>query len=81
MAPLKIPGEVQDAWHKAGMRSASLYQEWQKRHDASAQKEEFDRVQAGELPASFAEMIGQIKKQIIEDQPKNRYPAKLAIGA
>lgn len=68
--PFEIPEAIQDAWHKAGKRSASLYQEWQKRHDASAQKEEFDRVQAGELPASFAETIGQIKKQIVEDQPK-----------
>jgi transketolase len=69
-APFEIPAQIKAAWEAIGKRGAVLASEWSKRLDANQQKAEFTRVISGELPANFAEVIGDLKTAIAKDAPK-----------
>jgi transketolase len=58
-APFQIPDDVLGMWRQAGKRSELEYQAWQKRLNALSQAErrEFDRVLAGELPEGWQEVL------------------------
>jgi transketolase len=49
-APFEIPADVAAEWAKAGSRGAAARAEWTSRLSASADKAEFERRMAGELP-------------------------------
>jgi transketolase len=50
-APFEIPADVKGEWEAAGKRGASARAEWEARLSTSAQKSEFERRMAGQLPA------------------------------
>ena len=52
--PFDLPGEIVDAWRKAGRRSADEHQRWQDRLEAHDDREEFRRRMKGALPADFS---------------------------
>jgi transketolase len=68
--PFVVPDAIRAAWAKAGQRGAADYAAWTKRHDASAQRAEFDRVITGELPANFASTVNELKSAISAEAPK-----------
>jgi transketolase len=68
--PFEIPADIRAAWAAAGARGAADYAAWAKRHDAEAQKAEFDRVMAGELPANFAQAVNDLKNTIAGEAKK-----------
>jgi transketolase len=69
-APFEIPGEIKSAWAGIGSRGAEAMDAWSKRLDANSQKAEFERVMKGDLPANFAEVLGDLKSSIAKDAPK-----------
>ena len=66
----EVPAETLEAWRAAGRRSQNVRGEWLSRLGASANKTEFERRMAGELPAGFAEAMNDYKQQLSADQPK-----------
>jgi transketolase len=68
--PFVVPDEILSAWRSAGRAGASARSDWQKRHDASAEKAEFDRRQRGELPSSLGEALAALKRQVAAEAPK-----------
>ena len=48
--PFEVPAEIAEAWARAGVRGATARADWQSRLDANAQRAEFTRRMAGELP-------------------------------
>ncbi|MBI2256955.1 MAG: transketolase [Proteobacteria bacterium] len=69
-APFEIPGEIKSAWAGIGSRGTADMNAWSKRLDANSQKTEFERAMKGELPANFAEVLGELKSTIAKDAPK-----------
>jgi transketolase len=69
-APFEIPAEIKSAWAAIGSRGTADMNAWSKRLDANNQKAEFERAMKGELPANFAEVLGELKSTIAKDAPK-----------
>jgi transketolase len=69
--PFEIPADVQQAWHTAGQRSAGEYKAWQARVAAlpAAEREEFERVMRGELPAHWQQVLLDYKQQALQAPP------------
>jgi transketolase len=67
-APFEMPEPVLNAWRDASRRSAADHRAWQARHAAlsAAERAEFDRVMAGELPAGWREVLLTYKRRAIE---------------
>ena len=66
----EIPADVLGEWRTAGQRAASDYPAWKERLNAlsPADRREFDRIQSGELPAGWREVLINYRKQAIEEQ-------------
>ncbi|MGJ7505829.1 transketolase [Variovorax sp. GT1P44] len=64
-APFEVPPSVLKPWRDAGRRSEEKHAAWQARHAALAQAEraEFDRIMAGELPDGWRETLLGYKRQ------------------
>lgn len=72
-APFEIPAEVLDAWRAAGRRSAVERAAWRARVAAlpAAARAEFERVQAGQLPEGWREVLLDYKRRAAaENEPK-----------
>jgi transketolase len=67
-APFEVPKPVLRAWREAGRRNAAERQAWQARREAlaPAQRAEFDRVLAGELPAGWRQLLIDYKQRAVE---------------
>ena len=67
-APFEIPASVLDAWREAGRRSAPEHAGWRARHAAltAAERAEFDRVMAGELPEGWRDVLLDYKRRAAE---------------
>ena len=65
----EIPAPILSAWREAGKRGAPAYAAWSKKHAASADAAEFDRVIAGDLPEGFAAAINRFKRETSEKAP------------
>ena len=66
----EVPADTLEAWRAAGRRSQNLRGEWLSRLDAAANKSEFVRRMAGDLPAGLASAMDDYKKQLSADKPK-----------
>jgi len=53
-APFELPDEIVEGWREAGRRSRGDHAAWRRRLEASADKAEFLRRMAGDLPAGFS---------------------------
>lgn len=72
-APFEIPADILGAWRAAGRRSAADYSAWQARLAAlpAAERAEFERVQAGELPTGWREVLTDYRRKAAADtEPK-----------
>ncbi|HEV7912509.1 MAG TPA: transketolase [Albitalea sp.] len=69
-APFEVPAPVLDAWRDAGRRSAADHEAWQARVAAlpAAQRAEFQRVLAGELPAGWRELLLEYKRRAVDTE-------------
>jgi len=71
--PFVIPADIKSAWEAIGQRGREVQQEWTRRLGASKLKGEFERVMAGELPADFAQVLGDLKTAIAKDRVAHAY--------
>ncbi|MEZ5627140.1 MAG: transketolase [Rhodocyclaceae bacterium] len=72
-APFDIPADLLTAWRAAGQRSEAEHTAWRARLAAlsPAERGEFERVQAGELPAGWREVLLAYKQRAAADaEPK-----------
>ncbi len=62
--PFEVPAAVLSTWRAAGRRSAAEYKAWQERRAAlsDADRAEFDRVIAGELPDGWRDKLLEYKR-------------------
>lgn len=69
--PFEIPADVQQAWRTAGQRSAAEHQAWQARIAVlpAAEREEFERVMRGELPAQWQQELLDYKQKALQAPP------------
>jgi len=64
--PFVVPDDILAAWRAAGRRSRGDYEAWQARLAAltAAERAEFERVQAGELPAGWRDVLLGYKQRV-----------------
>jgi transketolase len=69
-APFEVPGPVLETWRDAGRRSATDHEAWQARvaELPAAQRAEFQRVLAGELPAGWRELLLEYKRRAVDTE-------------
>ncbi|MBO9647565.1 MAG: transketolase [Variovorax sp.] len=79
-APFEVPAPVLEAWRDAGRRSAEKHAAWRARLAAlaPAERAEFDRVIAGELPDGWRETLLAYKRQAAE---RSESPGGIMISA
>ncbi len=67
----EIPQEILEVWRGFGARGASTRASWEERlaGRSAADRAEFERVQAGELPAGLECVLGGLKRRLAEEQP------------
>ena len=70
-APFEVPDQVLSAWRTAGARGATASAEWKSSLAASDddQRQNFERVTAGDLPEGFAAAINAHKRRLSEEAP------------
>jgi transketolase len=70
--PFEIPEPIFTAWRKVGAKGKSARRKWVKRHAAMAEADraEFDRRMAGDIPAVVDETIKAFKNKVAADKPK-----------
>ncbi|RZS57081.1 transketolase family protein [Sphaerotilus mobilis] len=69
--PFELPADVQQAWRAAGRRGAAERAAWLRRTSAlpAAQRAEFERVLAGELPEGWRDVLAAHKRQAPQRAP------------
>ncbi|MGH6944184.1 MAG: transketolase family protein, partial [Geminicoccaceae bacterium] len=69
--PFEIPTPVLDAWRHFGERGAARREAWQSRlaEQDAALRSEFERVQAGLLPAGLDRVLSEHKRRLAEERP------------
>ena len=67
----EVPSDVKEAWRKAGQRSQSDYAAWQARVAALPvnERNEFERIMRGELPADWQKVLLDYKQQALQAPP------------
>ena len=70
-APFHVPADIQHTWRQAGQRSQGEYAAWQSRVAAlpAAERAEFERVVAGELPAGWQQVLLDYKQNALQAPP------------
>ncbi|BAL27497.1 transketolase [Azoarcus sp. KH32C] len=68
-APFVVPDEILAAWRAAGRRSDAEHAAWQARLAAlpAAERAEFERIQAGELPEGWRDVLLAYKRRVTEE--------------
>lgn len=63
----EVPEPVLQAWRDAGRRSQAEHAAWSRRVQAlpAARRQAFDRVQAGQLPAGWQQVLQQFKREAL----------------
>ncbi|MCK4938800.1 MAG: transketolase, partial [Rhodospirillaceae bacterium] len=69
-APFEVPENVLGAWRAAMAKNSTEREAWEGRLSAHADKDEFTRTDAGDLPAGWEAKLGAFKKQMAEEAPK-----------
>ncbi len=68
--PFAIPDQILSVWRRFGARGAALREEWERRHATHADRDEFDRRQAGILPEKFDATFARMKRAFVVEAPK-----------
>lgn len=81
--PFETPAPVLHAWRAAGTRSLPAHAAWTARRDAlpAAERAEFDRTLAGELPAGWRETLHAYKREALAAQRMQDAPGGILISA
>jgi transketolase len=83
--PFEIPQELLDAWRAFGARGANANASWTERLAGrpAQDRAEFERVQAGALPAGLGEVLDGLKRRLVEEQPTwaTRKSSQEALGS
>ena len=83
LGPFELPDAVVAAWRQAGGRGRAAREEWAKRVAAlePAQRQEFERRIAGDLPAELDAAIAKLKREHAEKPPNvaTRKASELAL--
>ncbi len=68
--PFEIPQDVLAEWRAAGQHSTAQYQAWQARvaNLPEDERAEFLRIQNGELPAGWRDVLTEYRKRAVEDK-------------
>ncbi|MFC3674192.1 transketolase [Ferrovibrio xuzhouensis] len=71
-APFEIPAPILNAWREVGAAGAATRKTWQAVLDAlpAAEKAEWQRRMAGDLPAVFDKTLADYKAKLVADKPK-----------
>lgn len=79
-APFEVPQTVLQAWRAAGRRSEAEYAAWHARRAAlpAAQRAEFDRVLAGNLPDGWRDVLADFRRDAAQAEPS---PSGILISA
>lgn len=69
--PFEVPADVARAWRAAGERSRDAYRAWQDRVAALPvdEREEFERVMRGDLPAGWQQVLQAYKQEALQAPP------------
>jgi transketolase len=69
--PFEMPGDVQAAWRAAGRRGQGAHAAWRARLKATptAERTEFERVLAGELPSGWRDVLHDHSRQALARAP------------
>jgi transketolase len=69
--PFELPADVSAAWREAGLRHRAERDAWQARVQAlpDAQRAEFERLVAGELPDGWRDVLRDYKREAIGREP------------
>ena len=64
--PFAVPDEILNPWRQAGARGAAGRGDWRRRLEAldADERAAFARLQAGELPAGFADAVAECKQKL-----------------
>lgn len=65
----EIPQDILDTWRQAGARGASVHKEWENRLNGSANRAEFSRRFAGDLPEALGPAVKAFKQKLAETKP------------
>ena len=68
--PFTVPEDLTALWHAAGTRGSGTRRTWHKRLATSNQRDEFERVMEGRLPATWDAAIAALKQEIATSKPK-----------
>ncbi len=70
--PFEIPAEILESWRSVCARGSVEREAWEGRANAmdAAAKAEFDRANAGDLPAGWMDAVNAHKKAMSEEAPK-----------
>lgn len=70
-APFQVPAQILEAWRAAGRRSIDEHAAWQTRVAAlaPAERAEFERIQRGELPAGWRDVLHAYKQRALAAAP------------
>ena len=78
--PFVIPDEVREAWQTVGKKGAAAHEQWAERLTSHADKNEFERRMAGNLPANFS--ISDYLNDLAAELPNvaTRKSSEMALG-
>jgi transketolase len=65
----EVPESIRAVWHEAGARGDAAVAEWEKRLDASPQRDAFAHALSGDLPPDLGQKIEAYKKRLFEEKP------------
>jgi len=70
--PFEVPEPIRARWRAAGAKGAETSRAWRERLTQASQelRHEFERRQAGELPASWRAALGAVKQKFAAEAPK-----------
>jgi transketolase len=65
--PFEIPDDILNGWRSAGARNAGTFSTWTARLNASPQKAEFLNALKGDVAATIAPLVRDVKKQFVTE--------------
>jgi len=68
-AEFEVPDQSLKFWREAGFRSQEIYQNWLEKLEKSPLKNEFVRLQNGQLP-NFENQLQEFKQKVLASKPK-----------
>lgn len=65
----EIPADILSAWRAIGKKADGEFASWTARLNKSENQAEFERLQAGELPANWVQEFEKFKKELADKKP------------